>query len=80
MAVLTIEDDLMLEVDQFAQLDEVSREEFVQKATRIYLREKRWERIQEFGREMRERGVTEEDLQKSLSCQNIDYPIPLAVM
>jgi metal-responsive CopG/Arc/MetJ family transcriptional regulator len=62
MAVLTVSDDLLVEVDQSAQLEKISREEFVQKAIRIYLRLKRWEQIRGWGRALAEGGVTEEDI------------------
>jgi metal-responsive CopG/Arc/MetJ family transcriptional regulator len=65
MAVLTVSDTLLRDVDRFAG-EELSREEFVIEATEIHIRRKAWEQIRSWGRELTERGVTEQDINDAI--------------
>jgi metal-responsive CopG/Arc/MetJ family transcriptional regulator len=66
MAVLTVNDNLLREIDDSAQLEKVSREEFIQNAISVYQRQKAWERLQVFGAKMIERGITDEDVDEAI--------------
>jgi len=57
MATLTIDDDVVLKVDEYAKKEEISREAFVNRAVELYLREKFIAGLHEDGRRM---GITPE--------------------
>ncbi|MDR3012356.1 MAG: hypothetical protein LBU70_04010 [Chitinispirillales bacterium] len=67
MAVLTVDDDVLIRAEKFAKKEDLSREEFVNRAIDIYLREKEFEELcakgfDAWGRKMAEQGYTEEDV------------------
>ncbi|GBU23265.1 hypothetical protein R80B4_03182 [Fibrobacteres bacterium R8-0-B4] len=47
MATLTIDDEVVLKVDEFAKEEARSREEVVSQAIEVYLLKKEWERIRQ---------------------------------
>jgi len=57
MALLTIDDDVALKVDEFAQKEEISREDFVKRAIGLYLHGKLMDEVNEHGKRL---GITEE--------------------
>ncbi|MDR2577183.1 MAG: hypothetical protein LBC70_00020 [Chitinispirillales bacterium] len=65
MAVLTVSDTLLRDVDRFAG-EKLSREEFVGEATEIHIRRKAWEQIRSWGRELTASGVTEKDISEAI--------------
>ncbi|MDR2591715.1 MAG: hypothetical protein LBC59_02775 [Chitinispirillales bacterium] len=66
MATLTVADDRLLEVDEFAKKEERSREEIVDRAIEVYLLKKEWERMRQWGRELAATGITEEDVREEI--------------
>jgi len=66
MATLTVADDRLLEVDEFAKKEERSREEIVDRAIEAYLLKKEWERMRRWGRELAAAGITEEDVREEI--------------
>jgi len=72
MATLTVSipfrDDLLQQVDEFAKKEELSRDELVDKAIRIYLNKKRLNEMREWRREyIAEHGViTEEEINEEI--------------
>jgi len=66
MATLTVADDRLLEVDEYAKEEERSREDIVNEAITLYLRKKRWERLRQWGRELAATGITEEDVREEI--------------
>jgi metal-responsive CopG/Arc/MetJ family transcriptional regulator len=66
MATLTVADDRLREVDEFAKKEERSREEIVDKAIEVYLLKKEWERMRQWGRELAATGITEEDVREEI--------------
>jgi metal-responsive CopG/Arc/MetJ family transcriptional regulator len=66
MAVLTVNDNLLREIDDSAQLEKVSREEFIQRAISGYLRTQTMERLRAEGctpqvMKMAKKYLTDED-------------------
>jgi len=59
MATLTVADDRLREVDEFAKKEERSREELVDEAIYLYLREKT---LNEIRNDIKNMGITEEDI------------------
>jgi len=57
MATLMIDDDVVFKVDEFAKKEEISREDFVNRAIRLYMHEKLMDEFNEHGRRL---GITEE--------------------
>jgi len=57
MATLTVDDDVLLQVDECAKEEEISREDFVNRAIRVYLHEKLMDELNAHGRRL---GLTEE--------------------
>jgi len=57
MATLMIDDDVALKIDEFAKKEEISREDFINRAIRLYLHEKLMDELNEHGRRL---GITEE--------------------
>ncbi len=57
MATLTMDDDVVLKVDEYAKKEEISREDFVNRAVELSLREKFIAGLHEDGRRM---GITPE--------------------
>jgi len=72
MATLTVSipfrDDLLRQVDDFAKKEELSRNELVDKAIRIYLNKKRLNEMREWRREyIAEHGaITEEEINEEI--------------
>jgi len=66
MATLTVNDDIVLKVDEFAREEERSREDIVSQAIEVYLLKKEWERIRLWGRELAATGITEEDVKEEI--------------
>jgi len=63
MAVLTIEDNVMLAVEKFAEKEERSRDEIVNEAIEAYLRRKKWNKIFAEGSALAAtHGITEKDV------------------
>jgi len=61
MATLTVADDRLREVDEYAKNEERSREDIVNEAIYFYLRKKRWNKIFENGdRLAAKNGITED--------------------
>jgi len=74
MATLTVADDRLLEVDEYAKNEELSREDIVNEAISMYLRKKRWNKIFEEGdRLAAKNGITEDEV-----MEIINYEIRLA--
>jgi len=67
MAVLTVEvtDDRIRAVEETAVRESKTREEVIDDAIDSYMMRKAWARLQELGREMREKGITEEDVNQA---------------
>jgi len=59
MAMLTVADDRLREVDEFAKKEERSRDEIVDEAIYLYLREKTLNAIRD---DIKKMGITEEDI------------------
>jgi len=59
MATLTVADDRLSEVDEYAKEEERSREDIVNEAIYMYLREKKLNAIRDRIKSM---GITEEDI------------------
>jgi metal-responsive CopG/Arc/MetJ family transcriptional regulator len=59
MATLTVADDRLQQVDEFAKKEERSREEIVDEAIYLYLREKTLNEIRD---DVKRMGITEEDI------------------
>jgi metal-responsive CopG/Arc/MetJ family transcriptional regulator len=57
MATLMIDDDVAFKVDEFAKKEDISREDFVNRAIRLYMHEKLMDELNEHGRRL---GITEE--------------------
>jgi len=57
MATLTVDDDVLLKVDELAKEEEISREDFVNRAIRLYLHEKLMDDLHAHGKRL---GITEE--------------------
>jgi metal-responsive CopG/Arc/MetJ family transcriptional regulator len=66
MATLTVADDRLREVDEYAKNEARSRDDIVNEAIEVYLRKKEWERIRQWGRELAATGITEEDVQEEI--------------
>jgi metal-responsive CopG/Arc/MetJ family transcriptional regulator len=66
MAMLTVADDRLREVDEFAKKEERSRDEIVDEAIEVYLLKKEWERMRQWGRELAATGITEEDVREEI--------------
>ncbi len=66
MATLTVADDRLREVDEFAKKEERSREEIVDRAIEVYLLKKEWERMRQWGRELAATGITEEEVREEI--------------
>ena len=57
MATLTVDDDVLLKVDECAKEEEISREDVVNRAISLYLHEKLMDELNAHGRRL---GITEE--------------------
>jgi len=57
MATLTMDDDVLIEVDEHAKEEEISREDFIKRAIRLYLHQKMMADLHEHARRM---GITPE--------------------
>jgi len=66
MATLTIDDAVAVKVDEFAKEEEISREDFVNRAIETYLLKKELERLRQWGRELAADGITEEDIREEI--------------
>jgi metal-responsive CopG/Arc/MetJ family transcriptional regulator len=68
MATLTVADDRLLEVDEYAKNEERSREDIVNEAISLYLRKKRWNKIFEEGDRLAvKNGITEDVVAEEIS-------------
>jgi hypothetical protein len=65
MAVLTVSDTLLRDVDRFAG-EELSREEFVIEATEIHIRRRALTELREMGHKLTASGVTEKDISEAI--------------
>jgi metal-responsive CopG/Arc/MetJ family transcriptional regulator len=63
MATLTVDDDVLLKVDELAKEEEISREDFVNRAIRVYLHEKLMDDLNAHGRRL---GLTEEIISEEI--------------
>jgi len=68
MATLTVDDDVLLEVDELSKEEEISRSELVGKAIRIYLGNKRAEEMNEWRRNYAAKHgvITEEEINEEI--------------
>ncbi|MDR2693163.1 MAG: ribbon-helix-helix protein, CopG family [Chitinispirillales bacterium] len=71
MAVLTLniscKDETLRGIDEFAEIEERSREELVNEAVEVYLRRKRWDRVFTDGSDLATRyGITEGDVNEAI--------------
>jgi predicted transcriptional regulator len=57
MATLTVDDDILLKVDELAKEEEISREDVVNRAISLYQHEKLMDELNAHGRRL---GITEE--------------------
>jgi len=67
MATLTVTDERLSEVDEFAKSEERSRDEIVDEAIDFYLRQKSLSGVSEWGREMAKRGYTEDEVMEIIN-------------
>jgi len=62
---ISLPEELLTEIDEFAQLERRTRSEFFREAARQYIELRRWQRIREAGsRAARDLGLTEEDVER----------------
>jgi hypothetical protein len=73
MATLTVTDDRLRQIDEFAKEEAISREEAVNEAIDAYLRQKPLPQPSEWGRKMARLGFTEDEV-----MEIINYEIRLA--
>ncbi|GBU20286.1 hypothetical protein R80B4_00162 [Fibrobacteres bacterium R8-0-B4] len=68
MATLTVNDEIVLKVDEFAKKEELSRDEIVERAIRVYLNGKIVNEMRELRREYIERhgAITEEEISEEI--------------
>jgi len=68
MATLTVNDDTVLKVDEFAKEEELSRDELVERAVRVYMNGKIMNEIRELRREhiARHGAITEEEVNEEI--------------
>jgi len=68
MATLTVTDNRLQEVDEFAKKEELNRDELVDKAIRVYLNKKRLDEMDKWRREhiARYGVITEEEINEEI--------------
>jgi predicted transcriptional regulator len=67
MAVLTITDERLRAVDEFARIESRTRDDVVDEAIDKYLKRKSWDRLcTTIGEKMAARGITEEDINEAV--------------
>jgi metal-responsive CopG/Arc/MetJ family transcriptional regulator len=68
MATLTVNDDVVLKVDEFAKKEELSRDELVERAIRVYLNGKIVNEMRELRREYiaQHGAIAEEDINEEI--------------
>lgn len=60
---ISFKKDLLEQIDAVAREESRSRSELIREAARMYIeRKKRWKKIFEYGRRIRESGLSEEDV------------------
>ena len=62
---ISLPDDLLREVDDYAKEEHRTRSELFREAVRQYIESRRWRRLRELGsKTARELGVSEEDIER----------------
>lgn len=62
---ISLPEELLGEIDEFAKLERRTRSEFFREAARQYIESRRWQRIRDAGsRAAKDLGLTEEDVER----------------
>ena len=62
---ISLSDDLLREIDEFAREEHRTRSELFREAARQYIESRRWRRLREIGsRTVQELGLSEEDIER----------------